>query len=267
MIAGTLRTVPVVMLAGLLWLTLAGCQQSAVRPDSGDSMGQLGQLQRNSPADVYIQLGAEYMREGNLSEALKNAKKATIIDPHKSSGFNILALVYQRLGEKARAEEAFLKAIKLDHRDPYALNAYGSFLCADGRLAEADKMFQKAVANPLYESPWVALVNAGTCMRRAGNLAQAEAYLRRALQGNSRFPPGLLSMASVSLAQGNAMSARAYIQRFAEVADHTPESLWLGIRAENALGDRDQAASYALQLRSRYPDSEQVQFLREAKTP
>ena len=55
--------------------------------------------------------------------------------------------------------------------------------------------------------------------------------------------------------------ARAYLQRYAEVAQHTAESLWLGVRTENQLGDKDQMASYGLKLRAKFPDSEQAKYL------
>jgi len=98
-------------------------------------------------------------------------------------------------------------------------------------------------------------------------MGQAETYYRQALRHNKAFAPALLRMASISFEKGNSLSARAYLQRFAEVQDHTAESLWLGIRTETLLGDRDQAASYGLLLRSRYPDSRQVQLLNESRTP
>jgi len=249
-------------------VVIGGCAQNEIKPDSNnDSTGGLGRLGQSSPADVYVQLAVEYMRERQFAEALKNAKKAVVTDANRSSAHNVLGLIYQRLGENSRAEKAFRRALKLGPRDPYILNAYGSFLCAEQRYKEADAMFLRAVENPLYNTPEVALTNAGLCAQSAGAKSQAEKNLRRALRANSRFAPALLAMARISLERDNPLSTRAYLQRYAEVAAHTPESLWLGIRAEDALGDRDQAASFALHLRSRFPDSEQVQLLRESRSP
>jgi type IV pilus assembly protein PilF len=39
----------------------------------------------------------------------------------------------------------------------------------------------------------------------------------------------------------------------------SPEALWLGIRLERKLGNRNAEGSYASQLRSRYPASEEYQ--------
>jgi type IV pilus assembly protein PilF len=44
-------------------------------------------------------------------------------------------------------------------------------------------------------------------------------------------------------------------------SDPTPETLWLGIRIESILGDKDAEASYALLLRQKYPNSDQTKAL------
>jgi type IV pilus assembly protein PilF len=249
----------------VLAFVLAACQQRTVRPSEpgeGGATGNLGSpLVGPSPADVYIELSGAYLQENNLNEAFKNARKAVIVDPRSSNAQYMLALVHQRLGQTDEADASFRKAIALDPRNPVALNAYGSFLCSRQKYDEADGYFRRALKNPLYSTPWLASHNAGSCREIAGDAAQAERDYRAALRANPRFAPSLLSMAEISFDSGNFLSARAYLQRYAEVAPHNAESLWLGVRTENQLGDKDQMASYGLKLRSRFPDSEQAKFL------
>jgi type IV pilus assembly protein PilF len=245
-------------------LLAVGCAKNTLRDDAGnaDATGNIGSpLVRASPADVYIDLSGAYLREGRLTEAFMNAKKAVIVDPGLSNAHYMLALVYQRLGELGPAESSYKKAISLDSRNPVALNAYGSFLCELGRFEESDQYFQRALKNPLYSTPWIAWNNAGWCAESAGDSERAEQDYRAALKSNSRFAPSLLGMANVSFENGIYLSARAYLQRYAEVAPHTAESLWLGVRTENQLGDKNQMASYGLKLRTLFPDSEQAKFL------
>jgi type IV pilus assembly protein PilF len=123
------------VLVGVALLT-AGCAQTTLRDDAGntDVTGNLGSpLVRPSPADVYIDLSGAYLREGRLTDAFMNAKKSVIVDPQSSNAHYILALVYQRLGETAAAEASYKRSISLDGHNPVALNAYGSFLCEQGR--------------------------------------------------------------------------------------------------------------------------------------
>lgn len=249
----------------LVVLLAAGCAQKTLRDDGGDpdATGNIGSpLARPSPADVYIDLSGAYLRDGRLTDAFMNAKKAVIVDPQLSNAHYMLALVYQRLGETGSAEASYQRAVSLDSRNPVALNAFGSFLCEQGRYKESDSYFQRALSNPLYSTPWIAWSNAGWCAEKAGDTARAEQDYREALGLNSRFAPSLLGMARLSYADANYLSARAYLQRYAEVAPQTAESLWLGVQTEYQLGDKNQMASYSLKLRTMYPDSEQAKYLK-----
>jgi type IV pilus assembly protein PilF len=248
----------------LLALVLLGCTKQTLRDDAGgdDVTGNIGSpLVGPSPADVYVDLSGAYLIEGRLTEAFMNAKKAVIVDPRSSNAHYILALVYQRLGEQDSADASYQKAISLDPRNPAALNAYGLFLCERKDFDGADNYFRRALTNPLYGTPWIASHNAGSCAEMSGDLESAERDFRAALQANPRFAPSLLSMAAISYRTGYYLSSRGYLQRYAEVAPHTAQSLWLGVQTENQLGDKDQMASYGLKLRNKFPDSEQAKFL------
>jgi len=258
----SLRLTLLVLVLGML----SGCQQALVQEEEG-STGRLGEAQgpsaKESAAQVYIQLAAEYLRQGQYAPALQNSRKAVLVAPDDPGAHNMLALVHQRLGDNKQAERHFIEAVRLDPRDPFANNAYGSFLCGQQRFGEAQRHFQAALDNPLNPEPWVPLTNAGLCAFDAGDLDTAEGYLRKALTRNPRLAQALSSMAEISFRQGKYLSARAYLQRYLEVAPHTAETLWLGIRTERQLGDMDQVASYELLLRSKFPDSEQARHLKE----
>jgi len=176
-----------------------------------------------------------------------------------------MALLHERLGELETAEEHYRLATRHNPADSSAQTNYGNFLCRQSRVDEAEKAYRQALANPLYESPEIAHSNAGLCLKRAGRIEEAEAHLRRALERNPRIPAALLAMAELSFEQGEELSARAYMQRYVEVGEHSPETLWLGVRIERALGDLDAAASYAMLLKSKYPDSSQARELAEAE--
>ena len=251
-------------LAGLVVavLLLAGCESTSVRDDG--ATGELGQPNQASAADIYIDLSAAYLREGQLNEAYKNALKAVASDDQSSNAHYVLALVQQRLGQMDAADAAYRKAIQVDPRNPVALNAYGTFLCEQKRFGDADAYFRRALANPLYSTPWLALHNAGHCLEQAGRLEAAETDFRDALQRNAGYAPSLKSMARLSFADGNYLSARAYLQRYTEVAPQTAETLWLGIRTERQLGDARLANRYAQQLRREFPDSREAKYLRDS---
>ena len=93
MTAWLTRLAKLILMAGLL----TGCQQGPVRPDAGEgATGNLGSpLAGPSPADVYIDLSAAYLRENRLTDAFENAKKAVMVDSRSSNAHYMQARTCQ----------------------------------------------------------------------------------------------------------------------------------------------------------------------------
>ncbi len=218
----------------------------------------------NQLASVNTQLGLGYLQNGQLDLAWERLNTAIQADPNYATAHNGIALVYDQLNESDKAEEHFKRAIELNPSDSAAQTNYGAFLCQRGRMEEGEKYFMQAVANPLYTKPAMAYTNAGTCKLQADDPDGAEAYFRAALQADPRFPLALLNMAQVSYDKGEFLAARAYMQRLEEVSNHNSRSLWLGIRIEERLGDKDAVSSFAMLLKANYPDSRETQLLLES---
>lgn len=218
----------------------------------------------NEVASSNLELGIAYLRQGSYEKALDKLDKAKEADPSYSPIYNVYGLLYQQLGQDRKAEDNYKKAIRLNSGDSSTLNNYGQFLCQQKRLQEAEDTFLKAADNPLYETPEIAIANAGICAYNNEQPEKAEDYFRQALQINSRIAPALLLMAEISYNQNRAMSARGYLQRFQDISRHTPKSLWLGIQVEQELGDADAVSSYALLLKNGFPDSPEAGKLRDA---
>jgi len=243
--------------APFLALALAGCATTEEVPDPS--------YIPSDKAAINTQLGVEYMKSGNYDTAIVKLKKALEDDPNYSSAYSMLGEVYRRTGQMDKAEEFFRKAVDLDPKDSGAWSNYGQYLCQVGRYEEADQMFEKALANPLYPTPEIALTNQGVCAARQGDLGRAEEKLRAALDRNPNVPEALLEMGEVSYRQGQYLKARGYLARYAEVAKHSPRSLWLGVRVERQLGDADAVGSYSVALKGRFPESEETRLLIESE--
>ena len=242
------------MLMTLCLLVSSGCSQPEVR--KGTDM--------HKAAEVYVGLGIGYMEEKQYEVSLDNFKKALAINPRLPSAHNGIAILYEKLGELDLADKHYRKAVQLDAKDARALNNYGTFLCRIGKYKESQQYFERAVSNPLYDQPASALKNAGICARKDNDTAKAEAYFRRSLEINPAYAPSLLQMAKLTYAADDYFRARAYVQRYLQIAEPTAETLWLAVRTERELGDANAEASYALLLRSRFPDSPQAQQLERA---
>lgn len=216
-------------------------------------------------AQTNLRLGMGYLKQGRLDDALEKLKKAVAAEPEYPEVHTVLAFVYERLDESELAEQNYLEAIDLlKPRDGEAHNNYGVFLCKLGRLSEADEQYNLALNSRRYKTPEIVLENAGTCAQQVPDFERAEIYMRKALSINPALPNALYVMAEIMFERDRYLSTRAYLQRYEDVLPHTAQSLWLGIKAERKLGDRDAVTRYAKLLQSSYPDSLEFKKLLES---
>jgi len=214
-------------------------------------------------ADTNLRLGLGYLQQGREEAALQKLKKAVDVMPEYAEAHSSIALAYIRMDEPDKAEEHYQRAVELKPDDGSIQNNYAVFLCGQGKYAEAEQHFLKAIDNRRYRTPAEALENLGVCMLQVPDVEKAETYLRRALQVDPRLPGALLQMVRVSVEKKRMMSARAYLQRYQEVATLGPGGLWLGIQVEKALGDMAAVREYKTQLRQNYVDSNEMRLLLE----
>lgn len=211
-------------------------------------------------ARSHTDLGAVYLQERRYEIALEEYTLATEIDPNFAVAYNGLGLVHAALGQDMLAERNFKRSLQLDPSSSEAHNNYGNFLCARNRIDESIKEFMEAIKNPLYVTPEVAYTNAGICALRKQDTASAEAYLQKALQIQPLTGAAAYQMALIQFNRNQHLQAKKTLQNVV-IVQPTPENLWLSVQIARKLGLRDEEASFALQLRRLYPDSEQAQLL------
>lgn len=243
-----------IIIACCLLVMISACvaPQSSSRPAANSSANN------RKVAELNTQIAIEHLKERDFALALTKLEKATSTDPNYPEAYNAMGIVYSQIGDNEKAHENFQRSLRIAANNPVTLNNYGQFLCQTGEYEKGQKMFEKATANPLYQTPEISLNNAGTCALNNDAHEEAETYFRQALERNPRVPTALLQMASITYHGGRYLPARAYIQRYSQIARHVPQSLWLGVLIERELGDKDAEASYALSLEKNFPDSEEA---------
>lgn len=252
----TLRTMAPGSLLALAALALAGC----VTTDTGDRRSEASP---EEAARINYELGAEYIRQGNLELARERLERAVSQNPDLAVARSTLALVYDRQGDSELADEQYRRAVRLAPNDASVQNTYAVFLCKRQRYDEAIDYFTRAASNSRYGTPEAALTNAGVCLMQKPDYVRAEQFFRSALQRNQSYSEALLQMASLSLERDNPLRARAFVQRYLAQHPPAPEILWIGVRAERALGDADAAARHAATLGEKFPSSPEALRLAE----
>ncbi len=243
--------------------SLAGCANPPGAPSSSGPSTGTPQVETDasSRAKAFTDLAGAYFSRGQMKIALDEVRKAIQADNRYGPAYNVLGLIYMELAEDKLAEENFRKSIDLDRADSEAHNNFGWFLCTRDRYDEGLAQFTDALRNPLYAHPEQAMTNAGLCSEKKGDTKQAEAYYNKALKLQPDAPLATIKLAALDFKLGKLTEAQKLLSRYLEIAPPTPESLWLGVLMERKQGDKEQAAAYALQLRKRFPESEEAQRL------
>jgi type IV pilus assembly protein PilF len=247
-----MKSTTVKLLAVILGLCLAACSNNTG-------------FKKASPqvtAATNMQLAIEYMKLGKLAASRDFIEQALKEDPLNPDVQMTAGLIYERLTDMPRAERAYSTAYRLGKKDPNIQNNYAGFLCRTGKSVAGEKLFAEVAVSPLYQTPEVALVNAGVCARGTGDIVDAERYFNRALAIRPNMPEAMLQLGNIAFDRGDAVQARAIVQRYLAVNAPTPELLWLGFRAERKLGDVTAAAGYARRVQTEFPDSTQAQMMR-----
>lgn len=250
------------LIPGLMLLLLAGC---ATTGGSGQSRSQAQASNPENPktkaAALYTDLGQKYMAQGKLEIALENLNKALAVDSRYTDAHTVIGLLFEKIGDNAKAEEHYRRAAQLKPNSGNENNNYGAFLCKLGRFQEATPHFERAIADPFYQTPIVALTNAGTCAIKGGKYDAAERDLRGALERGPDNSEALFQMANVLYLKEDFFRARAFFQRYEAVGQVSAESLLLGRNIELRLGNATAAQEYTRRLRQSYPDSQQARSL------
>lgn len=223
---------------------------------------------KETAADINTKLGAGYISNGRYDRALVKLNKAITEEPRHALAHNYLGVLYSRLERPDNAKNEFEYSIQLAPNDSMILNNYAIFLCEQKNFAKAEQIFKKVINNPLYIKRIDAYQNAAWCALKNNEVDRAEALYRKALTMSEDLPRSLLGLAKINYKKSNYQYAWSYFLRYDNIAIPDENALWLGINIINKLYSSDnnnRLASYELQLKSKYPDSDEAKWLFQGK--
>lgn len=206
-------------------------------------------------AKIRTELAAGYFERGQMDIALEELGTAKALDPSYPKIYDVYGLVYAMLGERAKAEENFRRAISLAPDDSDIRENWGAYLCGTGRARESLPEFAQVLKDPLYKTPEIALINLGKCSAAIGDTKNAEEYLRRALTVSPGNPIAAYNLALLAYKDHRIGEARAWMRPVMQQASPPPQALYLGFCIERQRGDAEAAKAYQSQLANRWPES------------
>jgi len=223
-----------------------------------DIVTESDESSRQRRARLRMELASGYFEQGQTNVALDEIKQALAADPNNSDAYNLRGLVYMRLDDAGMAEDSFRRAIAINPRDPNTRHNYGWLLCQQNRYGDAATQFNEALAVPSYADRAKTLMTRGVCELKAGQRAQAERTLQQAYEIDAGNPVVGFNLALVLSQREEWSRAQFYIRRVNNSPSASAETLWLGIKIERKLNNREAVAQLGGQLQRRFPQSREA---------
>jgi len=162
-----------------------------------------------------------YAQRTNPQAALYEFNQALALNPRLTEAVHAKAVLFhlsfRRPGE---AEALYKEALRQKPGYSEAKVNFGNLLAEQGRHAEAIALYEEALNDLMYPTPYLARANLGWTYFQAGKLEWAQANLRQSIAENPSFCLAHFMLSSVYKAQGHLSAACERLEMFAR---HCPE--------------------------------------------
>lgn len=205
------------------------------KTDTAEATKLLGGLLEGSDSDeeIYVDIAQVEERGRKYEDAEQSAQKAVQIAHQPSdreAAWFMLGAVYERQKKFEQAEQQFRKVLEVNPDHAAVLNYYGYMLADRGvRLEEATAMIQRALQQEPNNGAY--LDSLGWAYYKQNHLAEAEEYLRKAVDRDSHDPTILGHLGDVCMKLGQTDRAAELMERAlaewqrAVPADYEPDRI------------------------------------------
>jgi tetratricopeptide (TPR) repeat protein len=167
-------------------------------------------VKETAPNEKDEQKKKEYFLQG-----IAELQKAIAITPSYSDAYSQMGLGYSRMGNKEKAIECYLGALKYTPNDPIAMNNLGSEYFMQGKYAECIDIYKKILTiSPRYVD---AMVNLGSCYGTVRNYDDAIFWFKRSIEINPNNPQACMFLSMTYKLKGDAANADLYYKRAIEL--------------------------------------------------
>jgi type IV pilus assembly protein PilF len=204
---------------------------------------------RQKQAAAQADLGAAYLREGSLPDAVMALERAVKDDPRNWDAWQKLGLAYGASRAEDRARDAFDKALQIAPKSGEVNANYGAYLMKLGDVDAAIERLEVAKADLTYRNTANVLNNLGVALYAKGTHDRAIAVLTDAVQRapnqwQARFHRGLAYQA-----KGDPKLAAADFDAVIQLSKGTMTEAYVrGAESQLALGNAVAACAYLDQV-------------------
>jgi tetratricopeptide (TPR) repeat protein len=179
-------------------------------------------------AEAHYDLGINAQSSGDVRGALREFEESLKLDDDFAEAHNAIAvLLHLSFDKKDEAEKHYRRALEIRPSFSEAKVNLGNLYLDQGRLDEAIDLYQQALNDMLYATPYIAETNLGWAYFKKGNTPQAIAHLRAAVTTNPEFCLGYKDLGLVHDARGDLAAACTEFGRFVDACPKVAEAYQL----------------------------------------
>ncbi|QMV14706.1 type IV pilus biogenesis/stability protein PilW [Vibrio spartinae] len=198
------------------WLIVSGCSHTAPSPSEHDRI-----------ADARITLSIAYLHRHEPQKALFNLIQAGKIAPHYIRLQLAQAYYYETVGETDKAKQQYVLALNEHPNHPDVYNNYGTFLCKQGDVKQAQNYFAQVYSRANYPQIAASYENAALCSLKSGNTLQANQYFLQALKHDPKRFQSQFYLVQMAIKAQQFAVARTRLATFIQDFGTTKQSLAL----------------------------------------
>ena len=256
---GLLAALLLSIAAGMLGGCAGGSTPSASAPQ--ENYTDSDEPENRKRATNRLRLAVLYFQDAKYNIALDEVKQAILADPGWFEGYNMRGLIYMRTNDFAGAEASFQKALSINPGSPDIRHNYGVLQCKLGRHADGMRLFSQALGTPGYTRRANTLVEQGMCQLAAGQGKEADQSFARAYEIEPANVAAGYHLALSAFQRGDLVRAQFLTRRMNNSEAANAETLWLGVKVERRLQNREAMGQLGTQLTKRFPQSREASAL------
>lgn len=221
--------------------------------------------ERRRAATIRLDLATNYLEVGNVSVALEEVTNALAIDPTLIDAYSVRGMIYDQQRQFSAAEADYNRVLRVRPNDANVMHNLGFLKCQESNFAQAQNWFNKALSVPGYANRSRTLMAQGMCLRQEGKNNQAIEVLTTAYELDPNNPVVGYNLAVLLYERGDVNKAQFYLRRLNQSEWRNAQTLWLGMKVENAMGNAVAVQDLGSVLRNQFPQSrEYMLFERKA---
>jgi tetratricopeptide (TPR) repeat protein len=190
--------------AWLLALVLMGCKHVPTE-------------QERQGAEIHYEMGLQAQQLGNVQESYKELQKALELNPDYPEAHNAMGiLLHLAFNRPEEAIQHYNKALELRPAFSDAKTNLANVYLSQARYDEAIKLYESALNDMLYLTPFIAQGNLGWALYKKGQTERALQSIKAAVTTNPNFCLGYKNLGVIYQETGNVSEACRSFGRYRE---------------------------------------------------